>query len=98
MSTPLTAYPRHLSRVTGDAGARLFALLEKWGMSEPAILTALAVGVGVLAGLSVLLFYRSIDIAANIIAQLATVLEIPTPIVAAASLGIGLVVVRLLVH
>jgi CIC family chloride channel protein len=98
MATPLAAYPRQFSRMAGDAGARLFAQLEKWGMSEPAILTTLAVGVGVLAGLSVLLFYRSIDVAADIIARVATVLEIPTPIVAAVSLAIGLTVVRLLVH
>ena len=98
MSTPLTAYPRHLSRAAGDAGARLIARLEQWGMGEPAILTTLAVGVGILAGLSVLAFYRSIDVAAEVIARIADVLEIPTSIVAAASLAIGLIIVRLLVH
>jgi CIC family chloride channel protein len=101
MADPLTTlaeYPRRWSRATGVAGARLISQLESWGMGEPAILTSLAVLVGILAGLSVLLFYRSIDVAAAIVSRVATVLEIPSALVAAATLIIGLLVVRLLVH
>lgn len=101
MTAPLNAiadYPRRFSQATGDAGARLIARLERWGIGEPAILTGLAVGVGILAGVSVLVFYRSIDVSSAVIARAAAVLGIPTALVAAASLAIGLVLVRVLVY
>lgn len=94
----LAEYPRRWSRATSAAGAQLIARLESWGMSEPAILTALAALVGILAGLSVLLFYRSIDVSAAVVFQVATSLQIPAELVAAATLAIGLVIVRILVR
>ena len=72
--------------------------LTRWGVDETVVLLVLAAGVGTAVGGSILLFYRGIDLAAAVVPGITTTLRVPVALATIATLALGLVIVRGIVH
>ncbi len=97
-ATPAPALPRYLAIRTSRLGDWCMQFLLRRGIGEVPLLLAFAVLVGVLTGFSILVFYRTIDLAAQLVGNLVVWLSIPRALTAIAILAIGLTLVRTLVR
>ncbi len=77
---------------------RVIQLLMRLGVGEHTLLLFIAGLVGLLAGLSIVGFYRLIDLVTRIVVGLSVSLRMPQPVVLGLALVLGLVLVRVLVH
>ncbi|MCH8912645.1 MAG: hypothetical protein IIA33_03645, partial [Planctomycetes bacterium] len=91
-------FPRYLAKRTSDLGDKVLQQLTRWGVDETAILLVLAAGVGTAVGGSILLFYRGIDLAATVVPGITSSLRVPVALATIATLALGLVIVRGIVH
>jgi CIC family chloride channel protein len=90
--------PRYLAVQTSALGDRVIQLLLRAGIGEAPILIGIAMLVGTTVGFSILVFYRSIDVAARGVAKIPVLLGVPVALGAIATLAFGLWLVRLLVR
>ena len=90
--------PRYLAVQTSALGDRVIQLLLRAGIGEAPILIGIAMLVGTTVGFSILVFYRSIDVAARGVAQIPVLIGVPVALGAVATLAFGLWLVRLLVR
>lgn len=97
-ATSVPRLPRYLAIQASALGDRLIRFLEGHGVGEVPLLLAFATLVGILAGTSILVFYRSIDVAARFAGHLVQWLHIPLALAAIAMLAFGLLLVRMLVR
>lgn len=95
---PEPAFPRYLALRTSALGDRFVRLLLAWGVGEQTVLLGFAVLVGAMAGVSILAFYLTIDLAARLAQDIVLWLSIPRAVTAISILGLGLLATRLLVH
>ncbi len=98
IASPVQGLPRYLAIQTSRVGDRCIQFLQRRGVGEVPLLLVFSTLVGVLAGLSILLFYRLIDIAAALATWVIGWLNVPLALVSITMLAIGLTVVRILVR
>ncbi|MEE8360555.1 MAG: chloride channel protein [Gemmatimonadales bacterium] len=91
-------FPRYLAKRTSDLGDKVLQQLTRWGVDETLVLLVLAAGVGTAVGGSILLFYRGIDLAATVVPGITSSLRVPVALATIATLALGLVIVRGIVH
>ncbi|MGH7658329.1 MAG: chloride channel protein [Gemmatimonadales bacterium] len=77
---------------------RIIQLILRLGVGEHTLLLAIAGLVGVIAGFSIVFFYRLLDLVTRVVLGLSVTLNLPEPLVIAVLLAFGLVIVRLVVH
>jgi CIC family chloride channel protein len=93
-----TPFARYLTRRTRSLGDLVLHRLVAWGVDETVLLLALATLVGSVVGGAILLFYRGIDLAALVVPGITARLGVPIELAAIATLVLGLVMVRIIVH
>ncbi len=90
--------PRYLMVRTSALGDRLIQLLLRLGIGEAPVMIGLAAIVGTVVGFAILLFYRAIDLAAEIVPGVTERIGVPVELAAIVTLLLGLSLVRLIVR